>query len=104
VLGDVPAYLVEVHVGDPRVVRVAGGDQDVVDRAGQFGEERVEPVGVVRVERGRTAGADVVGGLLEAVGIATDEDDVGALGAGPTGGLEPDAGAPADDDDGLRVH
>ena len=35
------------------------------------------------------------------LGIAAGEDDVGALGPGASGGLEPDAGAAADHDDGL---
>ena len=39
--------------------------------------------------------------LLEPLGIAAGEDDVGALGARQPGGLEPDAGAAADHDDGL---
>jgi hypothetical protein len=39
--------------------------------------------------------------LLEALGIAPGEDDAGALGAGSPGGFQPDAGAAADDDDGL---
>ena len=38
---------------------------------------------------------------VEALGIAAGEDDLGALGACAPGGLEPDAGAAADDDDGL---
>ena len=40
-------------------------------------------------------------GLLQALGVAAGEDDVGPFGAGPAGGLEPDAGAAADHDDGL---
>ena len=34
-------------------------------------------------------------------GLRAGEDDVGALGARPPGGLEADAGAAADHDDGL---
>ena len=40
-------------------------------------------------------------GALQALAVAAGEDDVGALGAGAPGGLEPDAGAAADHDDGL---
>src|SRR5262249_10544867 len=39
--------------------------------------------------------------LLEAFGVAPSEDNAGALGAGSPGGFQPDAGAAADDDDGL---
>jgi hypothetical protein len=39
--------------------------------------------------------------LLEWFGIATGKDDVGAFGAGSSGSFQPDAGAAADDDDGL---
>jgi hypothetical protein len=39
--------------------------------------------------------------LLEAFGIAPGEDDPGALGAGSPGGFQSDAGAAADEDDGL---
>ena len=38
---------------------------------------------------------------LEAVGVAGGQDHVGALGTCPPGGLEADAGAAADHDDGL---
>ena len=44
---------------------------------------------------------DVARCLLEALGIAAREDDVGALAAGAAGGLQADAGAAADQDDGL---
>ena len=37
----------------------------------------------------------------EPVGMATGEDDLGTLGLGASGGLEPDARAAADEDDGL---
>ena len=44
---------------------------------------------------------DLVRRRAEAVGVAGGEDDVGALGPGAAGRLEPDAGAAADHDDGL---
>ena len=47
------------------------------------------------------ARADLARRALEALGIAAGQDDVGALGARPAGGLEADAGAAADHDDGL---
>jgi hypothetical protein len=39
--------------------------------------------------------------VLQALWVAGGEDDVVALGARTPGGLEADAGDPADDDDGL---
>ena len=53
----------------------------------------VEGRGALRAEFGRR--------LLEPVGIAGGEDDIGTLGPGAPGGLEPDARAAADHDDGL---
>jgi hypothetical protein len=44
---------------------------------------------------------DVGRRLAEPFGTATDEDDVGPLGPGPARGLQPDARAAADQDDGL---
>jgi hypothetical protein len=38
---------------------------------------------------------------LQAIRVARGEDQFGSLGAGTPGGLEPDAGATADHDDGL---
>ena len=64
-------------------------------------EELLEPVGVGGVEGRGAHGAELAGRALEALGVAAGEDDVGALGARPPGGLEPDAGAAADHDDGL---
>jgi hypothetical protein len=73
----------------------------VVDGRGQRAEEGGEPVGVVRVERRVLRGPDVRGGAGEALRIPAGEDDLGALGAGAASRLEPDAGAAAEDDDGL---
>jgi hypothetical protein len=47
------------------------------------------------------AGAELARGALEALGVAGGEDDVGALGACAPGRFGSDAGAAADDDDGL---
>ena len=69
--------------------------------AGREPEEGVELVGVVRVERRVLRGPDVGGGAAEALGVPAGEDDLGAFGAGAPGRLEPDAGAAAEDDDGL---
>ena len=69
--------------------------------AGRLVEEPLQRCRVGGVEGGGAPRADVARRLLEALGIAAGEDDVGALGAGAPGGLEPDAGAAADQDDGL---
>ena len=45
--------------------------------------------------------ADVVRGLTQLVGIASDEDDVGPFGSGSPRGFQPDPRAAADQDDGL---
>jgi hypothetical protein len=73
----------------------------VVDGRRQGAEERVEAVGIQGVERRVPLRADVRGGAPEALRIPAREDDLRALGAGGPGRLEPDAGAAADEDDGL---
>ncbi len=77
------------------------GDHHVVDRRGQLPEERLQRSRVVGVEGRGASRADFARCLLEAVGIAAGEDDVGTLGTGASGCLEPDARAAADHDDGL---
>ena len=73
----------------------------MVDRLRQVLEESLQRGRVGGVEGGGARARRVERGLLEALGIAAGEDDVGALGARAPGGLEPDPGAAADDDDGL---
>lgn len=90
----------EVHVCEGRVVRAAGRDHDMVDRR-QTLEELRERGGIGGVEGRGAPGAELARGALEAVGVTTGEDDVGALGACAPGRFEADAGAAADDDDGL---
>jgi hypothetical protein len=70
----------------------------VVDRARQILKK---PLQGNRIGGRRAHSADVERGLVEAVGISTGEDDIGALGACLPGRFEPDAGAAADHDDGL---
>ena len=95
------ARLVEVHLGQRRVVRAAGGDQHVVDRARQPAKNASSAAESVASKAARAPRADSPAALLQPLGIAAGEDDVGALGAGAAGRLEPDAGAAADHDDGL---
>ncbi len=74
----------------------------MVDRRGQVPEEPLagQPASVASKAAVRAAPTSQRR-LLEPVGIAAGEDDVGALGPGPPGGLEADARAAADQDDGL---
>jgi hypothetical protein len=73
----------------------------VVDRVAQAVEELLQRCRVVGVEGGGAPRVDVERRLLEPLGIPAGEDNVGALTAGASGGLEPDSGAAADEDDGL---
>ncbi len=82
-------------------MRAAGRDQHVVDRSGQVLEEPPQGGGVGGVERRGARGPDLARRGTEPVGVAAGDDDVGAFGPGPPGGLEPDARAAADEDDGL---
>jgi hypothetical protein len=50
---------------------------------------------------GPTEGAEFAGWLLEQTGIAAGEDDIGTLGPGTPGRLQPDACTAADHHDGL---
>ena len=82
-------------------MRAAGRDQHMVDRIRQPVEEPLQRGRVGGVEGRRAAARRRRRRLLEPVRIAAGEDDLGALGPGAAGGLEPDSGAAADQDDGL---
>ena len=82
-------------------MRTAGRDEHVVDGLRLILEEPLERVHIGRVEGGRALRIDLAGGPLQALGIAADEDDVRALRAREPGCLEADAGAAAEQDDGL---
>src|SRR4051794_12772768 len=83
------------------VVRTAGRDHHVVDRSGEVLEERLQEPRFADVERADPLRVELECCLLEALRITSDENDVGALAAGPSGGFAPDAGAAADNHDGL---
>jgi hypothetical protein len=74
------------------MVGAGTGDQQVVDRRGQRVEEPPEAVEVGGVEGG-DAGLEFEADAVQAIGVAGREDEVGALGAGEPGRLEPDARA-----------
>ncbi len=84
------AHLVEIHLQQRPVVRAAGGDHHVVDRFGQLGEEGPHGGRVGGVEGRGALRTDIARRLLQPVGIAAGEDDVGPLGSGPSSCLEPD--------------
>ncbi len=100
-LVDLAVRLREVDVGQASVVRAAGGDHDVVDRGWQVLEEPREACRIGGVEGCAAQGAELSGDVLQALGIAAGEDDVGPFGACPAGCFEPDPGAAANDHDGL---
>ena len=97
------AYVVGVHLQQCAVARPTGGDQHVVDRPWQAVEEAGERLGVVGVKRGDAPCSDLPRRLLEPVPVSPGENHLGALGACPPGGLEPDPGAATDQDDGLTA-
>ena len=73
----------------------------MVDRRRQALEEPVEGGAVGGVEGRGAERVELECGALEALGIAGGEDDVGPLGTCGSGRFQADAGAAADDDDGL---
>ena len=101
VLVDGAAHLLEVHVDKAPVVRPASRHHHVVDRGRQVTEEPLEG-GRIRGIEGRGAQrVELARGALEALGISAGEDHDGPLSACSSGCFQPDAGAPADHDDGL---
>jgi hypothetical protein len=98
---EVTARLREVHGREWCVVRPPCRHHHVVDRCRQVGKKLVETVEVGGVESRAATRPELERGPLESLGIARGQDDVGSLGACPPGGLESDAGASTDDDDGL---
>jgi len=92
---------VEVDLAQRRVGWAAAADQHVVDRRGQPGEEAFDIGGAAEVEYPGPRGVDVAGGTVEAFALATGEDDARIGRSRLVCGLQPDAGAAAQDDDGL---
>ena len=97
VLVEPASCVVEVHVGQRRVVGPAGGHHHVVDRLEPV-EEGLEVTEVVGVEGGRADRPDLGGGALQPLGSPAGEDHVGALGPRGPRRLQPDAGAASDHD------
>jgi hypothetical protein len=95
------ARLREVEVGQGRVVRPAGRDEQVIDRIWQLGEELLACSRIESVEGDGSARPDLAPGVLEPLRVAGRKDHFRALPAGQPSRREADAGAAADDDDGL---
>ena len=82
-------------------MRRARGDHHVVDRRRCVAEELCERARVGGVERHDPLGIDFARGGVESLAIAAGEDHLGAIGAGLSRRLEPDASTSADHDDAL---
>src|SRR5262249_24638482 len=83
------------------IVWSARGDHHVVYRSGQLVEESGEAIEVSRVECRAARCIDLDRGVLETFRVPACEYNAGSLGAGSSGGLHSDSGAPADHDNGL---
>jgi hypothetical protein len=79
VVCDTVAELVGSHLEQGHVVRARAGDHHMVDLPREAIEELRERVGVSRIDGGRAAHADFCGGLLEPLGVARQEDHLGAF-------------------------
>jgi hypothetical protein len=86
---DVAAHLLEVRLIERRVGRAAAREHHVVDPRGEAVEEALEPVGIGGVERCGAQCAELAPGVLEALGVAAGDDDLGAYGARLPGVLNP---------------
>ena len=95
------ASLRDFHVDETPVLRPARRDHHMVDRVRQVPEEPLEGSRVGGVEGCGAEGVEFPRCLLKALGIPSGDDHVGPLSACSSGCFEPDAGAAADDDDGL---
>jgi hypothetical protein len=98
------ARIVEVQVGERRVVRATGRHHHVVDRPREIFEEGVEGTRIVGVECRAAQRAELVCRMLQPFGIAAGQDDVGSVGSCKPRRLQADPGAAADHNDGLPLH
>ena len=90
----------DIEIGEPRGARTGSRHHHVVDRRGQLVEETLEPGEVGGVER-RDARPQLEPGAVDAIRVARRDDDPGTFVTCAPGRLEADAGATADDDQGL---
>lgn len=82
----------------------AGRRHDMVDWPGQIPEERLQRGRIVDIEGCDFICVSLTCCHIQAISFACREDDSGTLSASAPGGLQPDAGAAADDDDGLVAY
>ena len=97
---DVAAGLFDVELRQRSVVGPRSRDEQVIDRLGKLFEEFSESIEVGGVE-GRCPGPEIASDACESIPITRSDDHVGSLGARDASGLETDARAAADHDDGL---
>ncbi len=71
----------------------ASGHHYVVDRCRQLSEEPLDLSRVGSVEDSGAERFELERGILESPGVASRENDLGAVGACPSSCFEPDAGA-----------
>lgn len=100
VLAEKIANLRQVHVGEAPVVRPAGCHHHVVD-CREVTEEPIESNRIRGVKGCGTQGVNLTGGVPQAIGIPAREDHTGTFRTCMTGGFESDAGATADQNNGL---
>ncbi len=89
------------HFERRAVVRSAGGDHNMVNRARQILKERLQGSGIIGIEGRGALGAKFARRFFEAFAIASGEDGAGALGAGTPSSFKPYPSAAADNNDGL---
>jgi hypothetical protein len=101
VVGERVAHLVGGHLEEASVARAGASDQDMVDATGNGIEESRHRGWIGGVEGGGGPCADLARRVLETLSRAAGEDHVGPLGTCQPGGLQSDASAAANHDDGL---
>jgi hypothetical protein len=101
VVADHLTHLIRGHLEERPITGAWPGDHHVVDRVRHAIEELLERSRIGCVEVRDAARLYVRRRLLEALAIAAGQHDLSTLGASSPGGFEPDAGAAADQDDGL---
>src|ERR1700761_6591625 len=100
-VGERVSHLVRGHLQEWPVAWAGAGDQDMVDLTGNGVEESRQRTGAGRVKRGGASRVDVECRSPEALRVAACQDHISAVGACPSSGLEADAGAAANQNDGL---
>ena len=95
------SHLLDVHVENVPVVRSASRHHHMVDRGRQVTEKPFEGSRVRGIEGRSTQRFELPPGALEGLGIPASKDHPRTLSACSSSRFQPNAGAPADYDDGL---